>query len=146
MRTYAIFAKRPLNMSGGQKESPRGWLADTGKEGRYEDAAGALKLPHVYGSAKRRKYFLVIPWDGGDPFVIEVKGRNAWAVERLIAAGQKGCTPMDQPAPRWSSYVHQLRELGVPIETIWERHGGPYAGTHGRYVLRAAVCPEGGAV
>ena len=70
---------------------------------------------------------------------IAVSGRDRWALEALIAAGPKGCTPIDTPGPRWSGYVHNLRKLGVPIETVTEPHDGPFAGTHARYVLRASV-------
>ncbi|WP_171207839.1 MULTISPECIES: hypothetical protein [unclassified Ruegeria] len=70
---------------------------------------------------------------------IAVLGRDRWALEALIAAGPKGCTPIDTPGPRWSGYVHNLRNLGVPIETLTEPHDGPFAGTHARYVLRASV-------
>lgn len=70
---------------------------------------------------------------------IEVTGREAWALESLIAAGERGCTPIDNPAPRWSGYVHDLRRFGVDIETIHEPHGGAFPGTHARYVLRAPV-------
>mgnify|MGYP003664246654 CR=1 FL=1 len=132
-------------MSGGQNETPRGWQADTGKEGRYANAAGTLNLPHDNGDAKSVGLYRVTPSDGSDLFTIEAKGRDAWALNRLIEAGPKGCTPLEEPAPRWSAYVHRLRELNVPIETIWEKHGGTYPGKHGRYVLRADV-RKGGAV
>jgi hypothetical protein len=36
-------------------------------------------------------------------------GRVAWALGELIDAGPAGCTPIDHPGPRWSSYVHRLR-------------------------------------
>lgn len=35
--------------------------------------------------------------------------------------------------------MHNLRALGVPIEKVTEAHGGPFKGTHARYVLRAHV-------
>jgi hypothetical protein len=70
---------------------------------------------------------------------VEVTGRDAWALCALFEAGQQGCTPMDAPAPRWSAYVFNLRRLGFDIETLHERHGGPYAGTHARYVLHGDV-------
>ena len=85
---------------------------------------------------------------GAVPFIIKtdttetevvVKGRDRWALERLIAAGNTGCTPFCKPGPRWSAYVHNLRKLGVSIETISEPHDGPFAGTHARYVLRSNV-------
>jgi hypothetical protein len=66
-------------------------------------------------------------------------GRFARALFELVKAGEKGCTPIDQPAPRWSNYVFRLRRHGVDIETITEPHAGAYAGTHARYVLRSAV-------
>lgn len=77
----------------------------------------------------------------GDPFPIVVKGRDRWALDRLRKAGCHGCTPVDDPAPRWSAYVFNLRGLGLEIETIRERHGGQFAGTHGRYVLHSTVTP-----
>ncbi|MEP2757500.1 MAG: hypothetical protein ABJP66_00280 [Hyphomicrobiales bacterium] len=73
------------------------------------------------------------------PFPLICSGRNAWALFHLIEAGDKGCTPIDTPGPRWSAYVHSLRCDGVDIETITEPHAGPYSGTHARYVLRSDV-------
>mgnify|MGYP001820593826 CR=1 FL=1 len=83
----------------------------------------------------------------GEPFGIVVFGREAWALNRLREAGVLGLTPMSDPAPRWSAYVFNLRELGVEIETVREPHGGDYPGFHGRYVLRSDVVPgwKGGA-
>ncbi len=71
--------------------------------------------------------------------VIEVSGRDRWALERLILSGPKGCTPIDSPGPRWSAYVHNLRALGVVIEAIHERHGEPYSRNHARYLLQSIV-------
>ena len=65
----------------------------------------------------------------------EFKGRLGWAMLQLVKAGAKGVTPIERPAPRWSGYVFDLRELGIPIETIMEPHEGNYPGTHARYVL-----------
>lgn len=70
---------------------------------------------------------------------ITVKGRDRWALECLIAAGDKGCTPIDTPGPRWSAYTFNLRSLGVDIETVTETHTGPFCGHHARYVLRCRV-------
>jgi hypothetical protein len=74
--------------------------------------------------------------DGG---VHEVIGRDAWALKNLMEAGKRGCTPIDHPGPRWSHYVFKLRGMGFIIETIHEDHGGPFAGTHARYVLHSQV-------
>lgn len=78
----------------------------------------------------------------------ELKGRLGWAMVQLAEAGAKGVTPITRPAPRWSGYVFDLRELGIPIETIMEPHEGNYPGLHARYVLScdAEVQPLGSQV
>ena len=68
-----------------------------------------------------------------------VIGRDAWALRNLVNAGAVGCTPIDHPGPRWSHYVFKLRGFGFLIETVNENHGGQFAGTHARYVLRSKV-------
>lgn len=74
-----------------------------------------------------------------DPKVVVVKGRDRWALEQLITAGEKGCTPITNPGPRWSAYVHKLRKFGIDIDTLHESHEGPFPGHHARYVLKARV-------
>jgi hypothetical protein len=74
--------------------------------------------------------------DGGTH---EVVGRDAWALLNLLRAGEGGCTPIDTPGPRWSHSVFKLRRAGFNVETIEESHGGPFAGSHVRYVLRSTV-------
>lgn len=76
---------------------------------------------------------------GEDGFLHVFKGRAAFALDRLMVAGDRGLTPITDPAPRWSDYVFKLRRAGVVVETIDEEHFGPYAGTHARYVLRSPV-------
>ncbi|TDL86834.1 hypothetical protein E2L05_12805 [Meridianimarinicoccus aquatilis] len=78
----------------------------------------------------------------GEPFRIVVTGRVRWALDRLRIAGAAGCTPITEPAPRWSGYVFSLRDMGVAIETITEPHGGEFAGHHARYVLRCQAAPD----
>ena len=80
---------------------------------------------------------LTIQLDDGR--IIVVRGREAWALIKLIIAGTTGCSIFDSPAPRWSSYVHRLRKFGIPIGTIREAHHGPFAGLHARYVLRIPI-------
>ena len=70
---------------------------------------------------------------------ILVSGHNAWALKELIHAGVRGCTPIDTPGPRWSGYVHNLRNLGLEIETVPEAHGGQFPGTYARYILRSSI-------
>jgi hypothetical protein len=85
--------------------------------------------------AKLRILAKIMP-DGG---VHEVVGRDAWALKNLMNAGKRGCTPIDHPGPRWSHYVWKLRGMGFIVETVHEDHGGPFAGTHARYVLHSDV-------
>lgn len=73
------------------------------------------------------------------PRIFELSGRNAWALVELVQAGSQGVTPLTHPAPRWSAYVFDLRELGIPVETIRETHKGAFPGHHGRYVLGCDV-------
>lgn len=69
-----------------------------------------------------------------------VSGRNAWALLELFRARERGCTPIDNPGPRWSAYVFYLkREHGLAIETIHEPHAGQFPGTHARYVLTSVI-------
>lgn len=77
--------------------------------------------------------------DADPPHRLSVCGRDAWALSELLRQGERGCTPIDNPAPRWSGYVHNLRKMGVNIETVTEKHGGPFAGHHARYVLRSRI-------
>ena len=75
-----------------------------------------------------------------DGLTFAVFGRDAWALSELHGAGQRGCTPIDNPGPRWSAYVHKLKRLhGLSIETLNEAHKGQFAGTHARYVLQSQV-------
>lgn len=92
-------------------------------------------MPHTtWGAAP----FTITPATGS-PFVVTPRGRERWALERLLAAGRNGCSPVDDPAPRWAAYVHDLRAMGVEIETVHETHGGPFPGTHARYRLACRV-------
>jgi hypothetical protein len=82
---------------------------------------------------------LKIQIGGPEGRVITVCGRVAWALDQLLQAGDRGATPITHPAPRWSHYVFRLRREGVDVETIDESHGGAFAGSHARYVLRSPV-------
>lgn len=74
-----------------------------------------------------------------DGAVITTTGREAWALRSMINAGSRGVTPIDHPGPRWSSYVFDLKKMGLDIETLHEKHGGDFPGHHARYVLRTPV-------
>ena len=70
---------------------------------------------------------------------ITLKGREAWAIHALIQSGQRGITSVSNPAPRLAHYIFKLRGSGFDIITIDEPHGGAFAGSHARYVLRSPV-------
>ncbi len=124
-------------MSG--KEYPGALAGATGAGSAFQAAAGGTQeIAHKAKKGTRYRVTLA----GGEHFDIAVSGRTRWALDRLRAAGESGCTPITQPAPRWAAYVHNLRELGVAIETIHEKHGGAFAGTHARYVLRCQAAPD----
>lgn len=119
---------------------------EPGRENRHATAAGIPKL----AQQKRKRHNGGTPYcitsSTGDPFRIVVSGRDRWALEQLRRAAAQGCTPIHNPAPRWSAYIFNLRELGLEIETITEPHGGEFSGHHARYVLRSGVAPDWKAV
>lgn len=104
-------------------------------------------MNQIFQTIARKKsgaLYLITP-SAGDPFSIVVSGRDKWALDRLCVAGGKGCTPISEPAPRWSAYVFNLRSLGLEIETVTEPHSGDCPGHHARYVLRSVVQKRGAA-
>lgn len=87
---------------------------------------------------RRYKTYRVI--EGDAERSIRPGGRTAWMLDRLMLVGDAGCTPLETPALRMSQYIFRLRTMyGLNIETIIEQHDGPFAGHHGRYVLRSTV-------
>jgi hypothetical protein len=93
----------------------------------------------IHSNDNRPVVAVEFTFDGRGP--LKAKGRYASTLATLVRAGEKGIRPaIDYPMPRWSHYVFGLRShYGVVIETINEKHGGPYAGTHARYVLHSDV-------
>lgn len=75
----------------------------------------------------------------GSQQILDLAGREEWALSHLLAAGDHGCTPITTPGPRWSDYVFKLRRRGILVDTITEPHAGPYPGTHARYRLRSRI-------
>ena len=75
-----------------------------------------------------------------DGHAFTVQGRDAWALLELVAAGPKGCTAIDNPGPRWSAYIFNLKhQYALSIETVHESHRGSFPGTHARYVLKSEL-------
>ena len=76
---------------------------------------------------------------GDNPSKFTLNGRTGWALAQLVYAGRAGVTTLSHPAPRWSAYVHNLRKMGIHIDTRDEKHAGEFAGWHGRYVLLSKI-------
>jgi hypothetical protein len=70
---------------------------------------------------------------------LQVIGREAWMLDLLKTRGDKGVTTIEVPGARMSHYVMKLRRKGLDIDTVDERHSGPFAGSHGRYLLRSPI-------
>jgi hypothetical protein len=79
---------------------------------------------------------------GDTSITLHLKGRLAWMMLELVKAGDKGITPLHNPAPRVSHYVMTLRRKGVAIDTQMQAHGGAFPGEHGVYRLKSAVTIE----
>lgn len=99
---------------------------------------GAKRAASIKSKTWGKCSYTVTNGDAPDTVII-VSGWEHWALECLIAAGDKGCSPIDHPGPRWSAYVFDLRGMGVDIETIHEPHAGDFPGNHARYILRSHV-------
>jgi hypothetical protein len=84
------------------------------------------------------------PAEAGGDLTVNIIGRDGWALLHLLAAGPKGITTLERPAPRWSAYIFKLRRAGIAIETSEEGHKGTFAGTHGRYTLTTDLFAWGG--
>ena len=106
----------------------------------FEVAAQRTGSTPRTSTTKRGKRIAFNVTDGEDVRTVTPAGRDAWALGELITAGAAGCTPIDNPGPRWSGYIHKLKRIyRLNIETIDELHGGDFKGSHARYVLRSRV-------
>ncbi|TIL45818.1 hypothetical protein [Mesorhizobium sp.] len=103
-----------------------------------QDIAGAKAHVNSHSASANKKSTLTVKVEP-DGEIFHLEGRPAWAMQQLINAGPRGCTPITHPGPRWSDYTFKLRKLGFVIETEYESHGGPFAGAHGIYRLHSRV-------
>jgi hypothetical protein len=76
---------------------------------------------------------------GAEPVPLALTKRAEFFLEEMMAAGANGITTIDYPGVRVGDAVHKLRKAGVNIETKFEQHGGEFAGSHGRYILKSKV-------
>ncbi|MFX0546504.1 winged helix domain-containing protein [Roseovarius sp. S1116L3] len=123
----------------GKKKAPCSWRADTTRDVSFAGATNTRNISPKRIKRHSRGTSYCITSSAGEAFRIIVSGRDRWALEELRKAGARGCSPIQNPAPRWAAYVHNLRDLGVEIETITEAHEGDFPGHHARYVLRSGV-------
>jgi hypothetical protein len=101
----------------------------------HEGEASAIDTPR-----KRTKQTFLVHEADGSTRVIRPVGRDAWMLGKLIAVGARGCTTLEQPAPRTSHYIWKLRHtFGLNISSEEEAHDGPFAGHHARYRLEQRV-------
>ena len=114
---------------------------EPGRVDSHANAANAQTIAQRKPARHNGGKAYTVKTTSGDVFYIAVSGRVRWALDQLRTAGKSGCTPIDNPAPRWSAYIFDLRSMGVEIVTLHEPHAGEFAGTHGRYVLRSLVAP-----
>ena len=73
-----------------------------------------------------------------------IGGRDLQTLQALAERGMSRLSSLEFPALRLAAYVFNLREFGLDIETIREKHDGPFPGWHGRYVLHSQVKIAGG--
>ena len=73
------------------------------------------------------------------PLPLKLTKRAEFFLEELLAAGSEGITTIDYPGVRVGDAIFKLRKAGVVVDTVYEEHGGEFAGHHGRYVLRSKV-------
>lgn len=79
--------------------------------------------------------------DNNEPvgFPVTLRGRERWAMERLMAAGAAGVSSLENVGPRLAHYIFKLRGCGFTIDTRHEPHGGDFPGHHARYFNRSKV-------
>lgn len=131
-------------MSDVKCSTPRGWRAATGQKHTKPASSYSLKISADEYCVKRlRRYFIFASVNDG-PFEIQISGRNADTLERLIIVDQRGIAATElNPGNRLAAYIYELRKLGLNIDTWMEPHGGQYAGRHARYVLQSIVMRGG---
>ena len=88
--------------------------------------------------AKSKQEYILTNLDGSTRSLY-FSGRDSWCLNALIDAGNSGITAIDNPAPRLSGYVWNLRQAGLDIITHHEAHGGAFSGVHGRYELNSKI-------
>jgi len=103
-----------------KKNAPCSGKADTARDVSFADATNTRNIPPKRSKRHSDGMLYCIPPSAGKAFRIIVSGRDHWALDRLRKAGARGCTPIQNPAPRWAACVHNLRDLGLEIGAITE--------------------------
>jgi hypothetical protein len=108
------------------------------------DSKGLSRTAAVHAEkadgARRGPYARILLGDDSHSVEKELHGRIAWTLAKLAHAGERGISSLEVNGPRLSHYIWVLRHReGVAIESVDERHGGSFAGSHSRYKLRSKV-------
>lgn len=73
------------------------------------------------------------------PLPLVLTARAEFFLEELLGAGDEGITTIGYPGVRVGDAIYKLRKAGVAVDTVYEEHGGEFAGHHGRYFLKSKV-------
>lgn len=85
-----------------------------------------------------------VVFEGVDgPVTLAIGGGLLRTLRALVVQRARGATFGGEPAPHLSAHLFTLRALGLVIDAIPEPRGGPFPGSHGRYVLRTVVAIGG---
>ncbi|MDX0911939.1 hypothetical protein GOL41_17385 [Sinorhizobium medicae] len=92
-------------------------------------------------SSRRQNIRVNILNDNNEPcgFPVTFVGREAYTLRKLIDAGERGISSIDQVGIRLSHYVLKIRRAGITVETVSISHGGAFPGVHGVYKLRSRL-------
>jgi hypothetical protein len=100
-----------------------------------------LAYPDLRGKAAPKFTLRAVIGEGEAARAVEIDGRPAWLLGKLVEAGERGITAAELPAGlRLSHFAWRLRRhYGLSIETVQEPNTGSFGGSHGRYRLVSPV-------
>lgn len=70
---------------------------------------------------------------------ITLIGRECWTMRKLLDAGSRGVSSLDNIGPRLAHYIFKLRSYGFAIETVHEKNGGDFPGSHSNLQILSDV-------
>lgn len=125
-------------MTRADKKGPLGAATPKGPQIETEKAS-QIQSKHTSTASSGKGLFVLLVPDG---LTIKVPaGRLTQTMMLLLQCGENGFTSGDASPLGWarrtSGYIHDLRKLGIPIETRWEALSDGVR--IGRYLLAAQV-------